>query len=354
MVYDFSMKQTLLLIVMTVFHQAMCAQGLVGMVADGKSLIPVDSAVVRYGDAGGEFVYSDGQGKFSVPMQSQKKILSLHIQRKGYEDKIHTVTDTQKELLILLEAKPVELQNVEVTYTFASTLLGKALYNTKSRLITGQDIFYCGHIIQAEETNDERQEAVFTYTANQKPFNLKKTRIPFVLRLIKRTNIQTIPNKPASVLLRVSEIRFHLDEFDHKIDERLKVVYATSTDDSLFILTATSKNKNNRSTTFYINKADTTLSHYTVSSDYSSDEDAWQSAGKYKHKRNMSQSHVRFARIKDAVFISSIDFFFELLLEGKDIHEKMIVNAEIKTIAPQPTSKGEKIRNSSRELFKIK
>jgi hypothetical protein len=59
------------------------AQGLEGMVVDKESLYPVDSAVVQYGDIGGEFVYSDRQGKFSIPMQPQKKIVSLHIQRKG-------------------------------------------------------------------------------------------------------------------------------------------------------------------------------------------------------------------------------------------------------------------------------
>jgi hypothetical protein len=332
------------------------AQGLEGMVVDKESLYPVDSAMVRYGDAGGEFVYSDRQGKFSIPMQPQKKIVSLHIQRKGYEDKIQTVTDRGKELLILLEKKPIELQNVEVTYTFANTLLEKALYNTKRRLITEQEIFYSGHVIQAEETHDERQESVFTYTTNLKPYNLRKVRIPFIFKLIKRTNIQTIPHKPASILLRKTTIRFHLDEFDYKIKESLKVVYSTSTDDSLFILTATPKNRQNTSTTFYINKADTTLSYYAVYPNPESDENAWKSIGNYKYKRNKSQSHVRFDRIKDSFFISSTEFFFEVILEGKNTYEKMIVQAEIKATDPQTIDKdkGEKIQNSSKELFRTR
>ncbi|MDR0845038.1 MAG: hypothetical protein LBN71_07435, partial [Tannerella sp.] len=308
---------------------------------------------IQYGDKENDFLYSNSSGKFHISFQKAKE-LRLQIHHISYHEQEKIISVGDKQLIILLEPKVNELDEVEVTFTFVNALLDKAVFNTKRKLLTGQYVSYLGHVIQTEESNKETKECYYKYFSYLKTVQPKREKISYKFFLTALKHVQSIPKHPKSLFLRDGKglnLWFHAVKMNNKTGKEDIVNYAEFENDSLLVLTAVSK-KDGRKKIFYINKSDTTLHSYSVYYEA----DSYKNQGLYKFRDKDVHYSVRFGCIDGKYFMSHVNaYFLEECIFNDKKRENIVTFLEINhlEISKKKYDEIKKIEGNTRELFLI-
>ena len=205
-----------------------------GVVLDKDTKKAIPDVIVQYGTLSKDYVYTDDQGRFSIPMVSENII---YFQCFGYKSRAVLKSDIQQASIIFMELNPVSLNPVVISPGDADMLLEEVMINTKKKLLTNHPIGYLLHFLQTKTIETLQNEMYLKYatTLTDKALekNLKKDKVPYVYNLIDIRRLQR-SETPVSELYSAEYHASHLFTFGKSINNETTRGY--SSDSSLIIL----------------------------------------------------------------------------------------------------------------------
>jgi len=230
------MKQHLLFILLFIclVYSATAQSQIKGTVLDNDTQLPVPDVIVQYGTLSQEYVYTDKDGKFSLPAKGEDII---HFQCFGYKSKAVLRSALLQNPVVIMELNPVSLNPVIISPGDADMLLDEVMINTKKKLLTDVSISYLLHFLQTKSTDTLCNEIYLKYatTLTQKELkkNLKKERVPYIFNIMDIKRVQRTVT-PTSELYGAEYHASHLFTFGKSINNETTRAY--SSDSSYIIL----------------------------------------------------------------------------------------------------------------------
>lgn len=328
-----------------------------GTIIDSYDKRPVHGAVIIYGAGKTETTTSNTKGQFWIPEATNQPI---QIQRIGYEKTTILPSVLKKQPVIELNLEPVSLAPVEINADAAKHLVEKAIYNTKSKMLTNKYLSYITHITESEHLSGEKRDFFFKYAAIQKKRQPNKKEIPFELRLIDIKHVDSLPDKPVSEILKVGIGRseFHLHTLSNNFDSRYVTI--SYTEDNSQIKLESYPSRGSYSTiknTYYINASDTTLRSVQAESMESRIEKSpylYNKFMKYKYKLLRMNSSINFEKTDDQYYYASAKYTYIYSFLMGDNEEIIISYLDNKLIdIKDEIGNYKKIDNNARKLYDI-
>ncbi|MDU1889703.1 MAG: hypothetical protein E6767_03355 [Dysgonomonas sp.] len=205
-----------------------------GVVIDKDNKKPLSDVIVQYGATSKDFVYTSGDGRFSIPEFSDDVI---YFQSIGYKSKAIPKTTLSQLSAVIMELNPVSLNPIIISPGDADRLLEEVMINTKKKLLTGEPLGYLLHFLQTKSTDTLQNEIYLKYTTtlNEKILNknLKKERVPYLFNIVDIRRVQRTET-PTSELYGAEYHASHLFTFGKSINNETTRSY--SSDSSYIIL----------------------------------------------------------------------------------------------------------------------
>lgn len=347
----------ILFILQSFFCSSIAQTNISRTICAAENGMPIEGAVVQFGDLQNDYIISDKNGKFSLPHKHND---ILFIQCIGYTSKSVLSLNLLKNNIILLELSPIELNPVEVTPIDFDIILTKAIANLKNKLITNSYLLYSLQLKQKEEYSGEEQEVKLRYAACLE--KVKNKNLPFILKKVDIEKIKVLPDNATSGSLKKNtfNIEYHLKSLDSKYFIDKYKVTKSNTEDGLIVLSALPQNKQTQEYVdyrFYISEVDTILQSIHINVDYKNSEDGYKSFGTRKYKVNKTNTEIKFAEKDGNYYLIECLQILEILLNYKDGRKEKIISysdtklAEFNNIIPSNIEKSQKLNGFSRELF---
>lgn len=219
----------LLLIVLSAFPQS----ELRGIVVD-KDSNPLADIIVQYGSMSKDYIYTNENGHFLIPTNSEDVI---HFQGIGYKPKSVLRSVLEKNSRVELEINPVSLNPIIISPGDADALLEEVMINTKKKLLTDLPIAYLLHFLQTKSSDTLQNEIYMKYastlSAKDLKKNMKKDYVPYKYNIvgIRRTQKSITP---PSDLYGAEYHASHLFSFGKSVNNETTRGYTS--DSSLIIL----------------------------------------------------------------------------------------------------------------------
>lgn len=229
------MKKTIIFNLLLLFFINISAQTVIqGTVIDKDSKKPIADVIVQYGSTSKDYDYTNTNGKFSIPPQSEEII---HFQSIGYKIKSVSKSSLIANPVVELELNPVYLNPIVISPGDADALLDEAMMNTKKKLLLDLPLGYILHFLQTKTTDTLQNEIYLKYatTLAEKELkkNLKKERVPYTFNIIDIKRLQRTET-PTSELYGAEYHASHLFTFGKS--ENNETTRSFTSDSSLIIL----------------------------------------------------------------------------------------------------------------------
>ena len=173
------MRQTVYIILM--FLPLLLNAQTSGTIVEQRSKIPIEGAIIQYGNSQQDHVLSNKDGKFIIP---EKHNSIIHIHSMGYKRHSILSSDLLNKPMIELEFSPIMLDEVEINYFDTNRFLEKAFSNTINSLLTNQKLMYFMHFVQSCNNGEDKHELNLRYSSFLRKNKLRPEKIPYELNLI--------------------------------------------------------------------------------------------------------------------------------------------------------------------------
>ncbi|MDR0825268.1 MAG: carboxypeptidase-like regulatory domain-containing protein [Prevotella sp.] len=229
------MKKIIVLLFLTLSISDLFAQTPVnGTVIDKDSKKPISDVIVQYGNMSKDYAYTNANGKFAIPAESEEII---HFQSIGYRLKSVSKSSLEANPVVELELTPVYLNPIVISPDDADALLDEAMLTTKKKLMLDQPLGYLLHFLQTK-TSDTLQNEIYlkyatTLTEKDLKKNMKKERVPYTFNIIDIRRLQRTET-PTSELYGAEYHASHLFTFGKSVNNETTRSYTS--DSSLIII----------------------------------------------------------------------------------------------------------------------
>lgn len=215
--------------------QSLAAQiSIQGVILDKYTDLPIPDVIVQYGKNAKDYVYTDSNGRYSIPSDSEE---TIYFQCIGYKTKNVTKAALQAQPTVVMELNPISLNPVIISPYTADKLLNEVMLNTKERLLTDAPIGYLLHFSQSKSTDTLQNEIYMKYTSTLDRRKLKKAikeeRVPYIYNIIDIKRLQKTIT-PTSELYGAEYHASHLFTFGKS--ENNQTTRSYSSDSTLMIL----------------------------------------------------------------------------------------------------------------------
>jgi len=205
-----------------------------GVVVDKDTQTPVTDVIVQYGTSSKDYIYTNSNGKFSLPENTEDVI---HFQCFGYKPKSVLKSTLIRNRVVELELNPVSLNPVIISPGDVDALLDEVMINTKKKLLTDVPVAYLLHFLQTKTTDTLQNEIYMKYATTVREKDLKKTmkveRVPYIYNIIDIGRVQEAVT-PTSELYGAEYHASHLFTFGKSANNETTRSYTS--DSSLIIL----------------------------------------------------------------------------------------------------------------------
>ncbi len=227
------MNKYILLLLLLSSLDAAAQVAIKGTVRDKDSNTPIPDVIIQYGATSRDYVYTDANGRYSIP-ESGSDI--IHFQCFGYKSRSVVKSELERNAVVLMELNPVSLNPIVISPGDADKLLEEVMMNTKEKLLTEVHVGYLLHFLQTR--SDSLKNEVYLKYATTLPEktlkkNLKKERVPYTFNIIDIRRLKK-SETPTSELYGAEYHASHLFTFGKSINNETTRSYTS--DSSLIIL----------------------------------------------------------------------------------------------------------------------
>ncbi|MDH6309626.1 hypothetical protein M2451_001992 [Dysgonomonas sp. PFB1-18] len=354
------MKRSLLTLLIITCTTSLYSQNKIqGTIIDSYDKRPVHGAVIIYGTGKTETTTSNTKGLFWIPETANQPI---QIQCLGYEKTTILPLALKKQPVVELTLEPVSLAPVEINADAAKRLVEKAIYNTKSKMLTNKYLSYITHITESEQRTKEKRDFYFKYAALHKKRQPKKDEIPFSFWLIDIKHVNTLGDSAKSKILQddtgISE--FHIQKITSNFDNRYVTISPAENNTLIKLEAYPDKNSNSPiKNTYYINASDTTIvSAFAESIENRIENSQYRNIWlrKMKYRLLKMNSSISFSRHDDQIYLSKATYSFThsfIVDDKEEIITTTLDNNYINMLDSLDTKRLKSIKNNTKRLFRI-
>ncbi len=166
-----------------------------GCVVDSDTKEPLEDVVIKYGQGGEEYLFTDQKGNFEIKSYRDSVLV---VQSIGYITTEVKYADLVVNPIIELESSPISLAPVVINPYLAEMLLAKAMDGTRKHILVDKPVSYLLSFLQVEDYDRDRRNRVYLeYTSTLKKKDLKKSKkdgnLPYTLRLVDVFHLEQTP-----------------------------------------------------------------------------------------------------------------------------------------------------------------